>query len=870
MSLFKPRTRDGNFLFSVVLTTAKMLFVVLLILAVTGTGVLMGVAKAWVETAPQLDLSSFESQAKTSFIYDKYGEKISDFRGSENRIDATWDEVPDNLKNAIIAIEDQRFRTHNGVDVRRYISALIGNLFTNSMQGGSTITCQLVKLTMLTSDQNYKRKMQEAYLALQLEKEMSKDEILLEYMNVIYLGGSNYGVKVAAKDYFGKELKDLTLRECAALARTIRNPYKYNPRRNYFGSGTPDVIEDNTDHVLDEMFQQGRISEEEYNQALSERLVVMEQSTYSSKLYDNAYYVEYAISDVVTKMLRKEGLADTSANRSQMESRLRTGGYSIYTCLDPTMQQAVQEVVTNWSNYPATRSASDAYYMAPLDGDEKLKVLNPQAAVVVLDQHTGELAAIVGGRAEPIQFKQLNRASYGNMPIGSSIKPISVYGPAFDLGNSPGSPVINAPLKIEGWATQKGYPSNFSGGSFTGVESLRYAMTKSNNTSAAQALFSYVGIENSVNYLLKLGVSSSHIEATGAGLALGASGLSMIELAGAFGAIANKGQYLEPYAFTKVVASDGSIYLDAQKEQVRRQVFKESTAWMLVDVMKQCVGPEGTGSRARFGDFTIAGKTGTNSDYRGVSFAGMSGYYTGAVWIGCDNYKPLVSNATGGTYAAPLWGAVMQKVHAVAGISQDRAIISGSASSYNLVKAEACAVSGMKPTRACLNDVNGYGITTDYYLQGTQPTESCNMHRTIQLCTKSRKLPTDACKRKKAYGTIYLPEGHPLRYPDYNDVIKYFQGASTDKAATTIGLCDVCKGASGAAASSEALETAMNTATGLIEQADNLLSGGGLTSKQYDKLKTLRDRTQKAMNNANLTNIKKYGKQLQQYIKKVG
>ena len=870
MSLFKPRTRDGNFLFSVVLTTAKMLFVVLLILAVTGTGVLMGVAKAWVETAPQLDLSTFESQAKTSFIYDKYGEKISDFRGSENRIDATWDEVPDNLKNAIIAIEDQRFRTHNGVDVRRYISALIGNLFTNSMQGGSTITCQLVKLTMLTSDQNYKRKMQEAYLALQLEKEMTKDEILLEYMNVIYLGGSNYGVKVAAKDYFGKELRDLTLRECAALARTIRNPYKYNPRRNYYGSGTPDVIEDNTNHVLKEMFQQGLISEADYNQALSQRLVVMEQSTYSSKLYDNAYYVEYAISDVVTKMLRKEGLADTSANRSQMESRLRTGGYSIYTCLDPTMQQAVQEVVTNWSSYPATRSASDAYYMAPLDGDEKLKVLNPQAAVVVLDQHTGELAAIVGGRAEPIQFKQLNRASYGNMPIGSSIKPISVYGPAFDLGNSPGSPVINAPLKIEGWATQKGYPSNFSGGSFTGVESLRYAMTKSNNTSAAQALFSYVGIENSVNYLLKLGVSSGHIEATGAGLALGASGLSMIELAGAFGAIANKGQYLEPYAFTKVVASDGSIYLDVQKEQVRRQVFKESTAWMLVDVMKQCVGPNGTGSKANFGDFTIAGKTGTNSDYRGVSFAGMTGYYTGAVWIGCDNYKPLVSNATGGTYAAPLWGAVMKKVHSVAGISQDRAIISGSASSYNLVKAEACAVSGMKPTRACLNDVNGYGITTDYYLQGTQPTESCNMHRTIRLCSKSRKVPTDACKTVKAYGTIYLPEGHPLRYPDYNEVIKYFKGASTDKAATTIGLCDVCKGGSGAAANSDALDSAMTTATGLIEQADQLLSGGSLTSKQYDKLKTLRDRTQRAMNNANLTNIKKYGKQLQQYLKKVG
>ena len=343
----------------------------------------------------------------------------------------------------------------------------------------------------------------------------------------------------------------------------------------------------------------------------------------------------------------------------------------------------------------------------------------------------------------------------------------------------------------------------------------------------------------------------------------------MIELAGGFAAIANKGEYLEPYAFTKVVASDGSIYLDVQQEQIRRQVFKESTAWMLVDVLKQCVGNNGTGSKAKFGGFTIAGKTGTNSDYRGVTFAGMTGYYTCAVWIGCDNYKALVSNATGGSYAAPLWADVMEKVHAVAGITQDKAIISGSAASYGLVKAEACAVSGMKPTKACLNDVNGYGITTDYYLEGTQPTERCNMHRTIQLCSKSRKLPTDACKTVKSYGTIYLPEGHPLRYADYNEVIKYFKGASTDKASATIGVCDVCKGSGSSTSNQEALAAATQTANGLLTQAEALLSSGNLTSKQYDKLEDLRSRTQRAVNNENLTNIKKYGKQLQQYIKKV-
>ncbi|MEG1606349.1 MAG: biosynthetic peptidoglycan transglycosylase, partial [Clostridia bacterium] len=228
MSLFKPRTKDGNFLFSVVLTTAKMLFIVLLILGISGTGALMGVAKAWIETAPPLDMSAFDAHAKTSFIYDKNGELITDFKGTENRIDATIEEIPLNLKNAIIAIEDQRFMTHNGVDVRRIMSAFLGNLLNNRMQGGSTITQQLIKLTMLTSDQNYKRKLQEAYLALELETKFTKDEIVLEYLNVIYLGGSNYGVKVAALDYFGKDVSQLTLRECAALAGAVRDPTKYN------------------------------------------------------------------------------------------------------------------------------------------------------------------------------------------------------------------------------------------------------------------------------------------------------------------------------------------------------------------------------------------------------------------------------------------------------------------------------------------------------------------------------------------------------------------------------------------------------------------------------------------------------------------
>ncbi len=870
MSAFKSRTSDGNFLFSVILTTAKMLFIVVLILGITGSGLLVGVAKAWIETAPALDLSSFNEQAKTSFIYDKYGALITDFKGTENRIDATWEEIPENLKNAVIAVEDQRFRTHNGVDIKRILGALVTNLLNDNVQGGSTITQQLVKLTMLNADQNYKRKLQEAYLALQLEKQISKDDILLEYLNIIFLGGNDYGVKVAAMDYYGKDLSQLSLRECASLARTIRNPYRYNPRRNYYTTNTPDEIEKGTNYVLGLMYEQNLISKADYDQAMSEKLNVKEKSAYTSTMYNNAYYVEYAIYDVVTKMLRVEKLDDTTANRSAMENKLRTGGYSIYTSLDPKIQEGVQEVVTNWDKYPDTRYASDRTYKTSLGDGQYIQLAQPQAAAAVMDWHTGELVAIIGGRSTPTQKKQLNRAYQSRMPVGSSIKPLSVYGPAFDLGYSPGTPVVNAPLKIDGWDTDKGYPANFSGEGYTGIETLRKAINKSHNTAAAQALFSYVGIENSVNYLLKLGVSRSHISATGAGLALGASGVSTIEMAAAFGAIANKGEYQEPFAFSRVVDSQGKVYLNARNLQIKRQAFKETTAWLLVSVLKGCVSEGGTGQKANFGNFTVAGKTGTNSDYRGVFFAGMTGYYSGAVWIGHDNYKPLVSNAQGGTYAAPLWAAVMKTVHSLEGITKDHKINTKTAEELGIVKAQACAVSGMKPTAACKNDVNGYGVTTDFYVKGTEPTEACNMHRTIRLCNKSKMLPGPYCTSVSTYGTIYLPEGHPLRFCDIKEVRKYFKGASADKGSASFGTCNKCRrsGASSGNQDETKLQSAINKATTLIEAGQGLIDAGNLSNSQATKLQKSMSNTQKAIDNANYSNIVKYGKQLQELIAK--
>ena len=851
-SMFKRRTRQRNFVLEVIMTTAKLSFVVALIVGVALSGLLVGVAKAWVETMPALDLGAFDEQAQTSYIYDRNGGLITDFKGLENRVDAEYEELPRNLINAVIAIEDQRFWEHSGIDVRRLAGVVIGSLTnSDSLQGGSTITQQLIKQTILSDEQTFKRKIQEVYLAIELEQEITKEEIITEYLNVIYLGGSNYGVKVAAQNYFGKELSELNLRECACLARCIRNPYKYNPRRCYYTLGKPEQIEDGVDLVLQYMLDQNLISENEYHIAMQDNLhVIQYSSTSASEICDNLYYVEYAIYDVVTKMLREEGLDDTKTNRSRMENKLRTGGYRIYTSLDPGAQDAVQRVITNWNSYPKMRSSADSVYKASLGNGEYLEVVQPQAACTIINWRTGEVVAIVGGRATPTGWKQTHRAYNFNMPVGSSLKPLSVYGPAFDLGNSPGSPVLNLPIQIVGWDSETGYPTNYEGGIYLGVESLRVAINRSHNTAAAQALMSYVGIDNSIAYLERLGIENAI--PTGAGLALGSSGISTVKMAAGFAAIANSGIYLEPVAFTKVCHANGSIYIDASEVQIVRRAFKESTAWMLVDVLLGCCDPDvegSTGYRANFSGFRVAGKTGTNSDYRGVFFAGMTGYLAGAVWIGSENYAPLVSGASGGSYAAPLWGAIMAAAHKYLGYTVDQPIRTKSAADVGLIQAEVCAVSGMVPTNACLNDINGYGTNTDYFLSGTEPILTCNMHRMVRLCTVSKRVPSGACGSTAYYGVIYLPEGHPLRAGISTVVQEYFTGASTAQDTAQIGVCTVCQANQ---------NNAYVQANRYLELARELLQDQRLTSSEKAQLTTAIDRLSSAVINQRHDLVEQY------------
>jgi membrane peptidoglycan carboxypeptidase len=253
-----------------------------------------------------------------------------------------------------------------------------------------------------------------------------------------------------------------------------------------------------------------------------------------------------------------------------------------------------------------------------------------------------------------------------------------------------------------------------------------------------------------------------------------------------------------------------------------------------------------------------------------VSFGGMTGYMSGFVWIGHDNYKPLASGTSGGDAAAPLWAQIMAAAHEIKGITVDRDIIQKGPSELGLVKAEACGVSGMKPTAACRNDANGYQITYDYYLAGTEPRESCNMHRSVRLCTKSMKSPGPYCRTIKTFGSIYIPEGHPLRASTLSEIREYFRGASSDKYFASLGQCDVCGGGSGTPATSaiDDLESYQLRAEALMTRSNELIANAELTAKQKNSLQTATNRLRSAVDSGSLANIKKYGSQLQSLVNK--
>ena len=846
-SIFRPETRKPPFILSVLVNTVRVLMVLVLLIGAAGLGAVLGIAKGYVDTAPELDLVTIQSTGQNSTFYDRNRNKITEYRGSENREIVSFNAIPRQLRNAFIAVEDERFYSHNGIDLKSIGRALVSNMNQSGTQGGSTITQQLIKNTLLSPEQSYKRKIQEAYLAIQLEnkytedllsrsfttederkalvnrygddqfsglpanrtrlkrseaKHVTKNMILESYLNTIYLGENYYGVKVAARGYFNKDLKDLTLRECAMLAGLTNNPYKYNPRKNYYSetaamSPARNATDIRTDYVLQKMYENQLISQSEYEQALKGSAAVQaaDPNANAGELYDYPHYIEYAVRETVQILLKINGLENTAQNRTAMENKLRTGGYQIQLAIDTRIQREVEETLQNWSQYPSLRDPADKVYRSKNADGTYTEIIEPQAGCAVLDYRTGELLAIVGSRTKVTARKTLNRATDMKMPVGSSIKPIAVYAPALDLGQSPASIVYNMPIPIPGWRDTKGkdsWPTNYGGGGYKGPETLRRAMMKSNNTSAAQTLMTWVGVDRSVDYLHKLGIDDDHIEATPFGLSLGASGITPLQMTVAFGVLANGGMYQTPISVLGISDADGNVVWDGHNHQERYRVFSDSTAFMIVDMLKDAV-KSGTGTTAQIKGQTVGGKTGTNSDQKGVFFAGFTGYYSSALWVGHDNYKALASKSTGSGAAAPLWQAYMSKIHKNADgeMMPNKDILSGSYEEYGLTRVTTCAVSGKLATDACRNDAMGYGVVTDYWKKGTAPTEYCDMHTMQTVCLESGMLASPFCPYTEQRGTVVIPPNHRLYQligTQYQSVLEQYLGTAAAYSGQTCTL----------------------------------------------------------------------------------
>ncbi|HZJ82480.1 MAG TPA: transglycosylase domain-containing protein [Clostridia bacterium] len=791
-NLFIWRKRQPNFILSVFVTTIRLFFILLLLVGFAGFGAVIGIGKAYLDSTPELDVVQIQDQNETTFIYDKFGNLITEYYGFENRVWAPIDEMPETLKKAFISIEDIRFESHNGIDIKRVFGSVIHNLSNNSVQGASTLTQQVIKNTILTQEVSYKRKIQEMYLAIQLEKNYSKDQIMEAYLNTIWMGGSNYGVKTAAKDYFDKELSDLTLRESAMLAGITRNPWRYDPRMNTYSRNEPEFSYDRTNLVLDRMYENEKITEAEYENA---RIDPANYNNHPIRIVENPekndypmkYFIERVIEDVRDRIMLLNGWEGDDGRR-QAEQFIYSGGLEIYTTLDPAIQISVEEAVYNYSNLPKFNKKYGNSAYTSKQGAEQ-----PQAAAVVIDQHTGQLQAIVGGKQPPTAKRQYNRAFHkdAKLTLGSSIKPLSVYGPFIEAGYPGGIIIENIPAAIEGWvgaASGLPYPRNYGDGpaSYEGPTSVRRGISKSYNVVAARLILDRVGPEYSADKLRELGISTNSKDNSElpASLALGTYGYNMIEIAGAYATIANRGVYQEPISFTRIVDKNGKELINAENDQINRIVFKESTTFILTEWMKDVVSGGTTTVRLKNNNgqnIPVAGKTGTTSDFKDVYFGGFTPYYTATVWIGHDDFDPQFADGTqGGRFAAPLWKDIMEGLH---GDLESKDFYDEPPE--DVVRFTVCGISGKRPNgELCAKDLGGHGLVTEWFPKGAipGPDDICDMHVKIEACPYSGKPPTPYCPKEALSNAsaILLPKNSPYRQLSDGELAKYLPGAVKD------------------------------------------------------------------------------------------
>lgn len=621
------------------------------VLGVIGTILLIGVVTAlifvcifafYVKTCitPSLDidLNDFTlNQSSIIYYKDPNGDyqKLTTVKSSENRIWIDGDQIPQHMKDALVAIEDKRFYTHKGVDWFRTAHAAL-NMFTGgSTFGGSTITQQLIKNLTQQDDITVQRKLLEIFQALDLEKNYDKDEILEYYLNAVYFGEGCYGVQTAAQTYFGKDAKDLSVAEAASIVGITNLPTYYDPFYSVENN------KERQENVLREMYKQGYLKKAEYEEAKNEELdfVRGENSPSTSNVY--SYYEEVVLSDVIGDLAEAKGISRNAA--SQL---VHNAGYEIYACIDKDIQAKVDAIYTDPEQLPKTYGSTKSQL---------------QSAIVIIDQATGEIKALRGGTGDKTINYGLNRATGTTRPPGSSIKPIAVYGPAVEYGLiSPSTLVLDKDEKHVQLTHTSWYPKN-SPNSYDGIITITTALQKSKNTVAAQIVDKLTPSASLEFLRSRLGVTSLiDSDADYAAMALGEPhyGITVREMAQAYTALANDGVFTYSRTYTMVKDRSGKIILDNQPQTI--QAFSQNTARAMTYMLNNAA-TYGTGHESRLSNMPVAGKTGTTSANRDRWFCGYTPYYTCAVWTGYDTPETM---AFYGNPATQIWQKVMSAVHA--------------------------------------------------------------------------------------------------------------------------------------------------------------------------------------------------------------
>ena len=812
----------------------KLILVAVLLMAAFAASLGYGALKGIIDSAPEIDVASIEPSGYATMVYDREGNLTETLvKSGANRLEATYEELPQCLIDAFVAIEDSRFWSHKGIDIRSILRAAVGVITGESAGGGSTLTQQLIKNNIFeggnenTFGEKLERKIQEQYLAVQLEKIMDKKIILKNYLNTINLGNNTLGVKAAALRYFNKDVSDLTLSEATVIAGITQAPTRYNPLTENGRKNN----EEKRRVILQYMYEQGLIDKEAQEEALADDVysrITNVNLTAQENESPYTYFTDELITQVMEALQEELGYTETQAS-----NLLFSGGLEIHTTQDPKMQAIVDEEVNNPDNYDVVyysvdyqlsvthadgttthysdesmgsyfrndlgRSSFNGLFDSKEEADEAISlykdamvkegdtilgevihyVLQPQISFVLMDQATGEVKAISGGRGNKKVSRSLNRATETLRQPGSTFKVITSFAPAIDAcGANLSTVYYDAPFTVgtktfRNWYSSKGY---------MGYSTIRDGIVYSMNIVAVRCMMETVTPQLGVEYARNFGITSMTDTDYNAATALGGitKGVSNLELTAAYATIANQGIYTKPRFFTQILDHNGKVLLDNTPETKR--VLKDSTAFLLTDAMSQSMESSrmygsgnlySTSTSANLSNMSNAGKSGTTTSNNDIWFVGYTPYYTAGIWSGCDNNQKISAIGSSTSYHKIIWKNIMTRVHE--GLAD-----TGFSIPSSVTTAQVCRKSGkLASPGVCENDPRGSAVYTEYFAKGSEPTEVCDHHGVTTVCSASGGLPTQYCPAELRTSRIFMitPEGET--------------GATADSAYRIPGYCTI-------------------------------------------------------------------------------